>query len=76
MNFLTDIESSLKNLLEGRSAESLLEETRCTEESIQELVRDMERRTSERMELLDKKNNLQEGISFLCNNEFRLMYQI
>ena len=56
MNFLTDIESSLMNLLEGRSAESLLEE-----ESIQELVRDMERMTSERMELLDQKKQLTGG---------------
>jgi chromosome segregation ATPase len=68
MNFLTDNESSLKSLLERRSAESLLEEDRCTEESIQALVRDMERMTPERMELLDQKNNLQEGISVLRNN--------
>ena len=61
MNFLTDIESSLMNLLEGRSAESLLEEDRCTEDSIQELVRDMERMTSERMELLDQKKQLTGG---------------
>jgi hypothetical protein len=68
MNIWTDKLSSLKNTLEERSEESLLEEDRRTEESIQAFVTDMERKKLEKMELLDQKNTLQGRISVLRNN--------